>query len=50
MMLLNAFTTESPVTTVYRIAPNAAAATVPRAYSIGQIYIGGSTPLGHTKE
>lgn len=24
MMLLNAFTTESPVTTVYRIAPNAA--------------------------
>jgi len=29
---------ESPVTTVYRIAPNAAAAIVPIAYSIVEYY------------
>ena len=33
MMLVNALTIESPVITVYRIAPNAAAAIVPIAYS-----------------
>jgi hypothetical protein len=33
MMLVSALTIESPVTTVYRIAPNAAAAIVPMAYS-----------------
>jgi hypothetical protein len=33
MMLVNADTIESPVTTVYRIAPKAAAAIVPMAYS-----------------
>ena len=33
MMLVNALTIESPVNTVYRIAPNAAAAMVPIAYS-----------------
>jgi hypothetical protein len=33
MMLVNAPTIESPVTTLYRIAPNAAAAIVPMAYS-----------------
>jgi hypothetical protein len=31
MMLVNAVTIESPVTTVYRIAANAAAAIVPMA-------------------
>lgn len=31
MMLVSALTIESPVTTVYRIAPNAAAAIVPIA-------------------
>jgi len=34
MMFVNALTMESPVTTVYRIAPNAAAAMVPIAYSV----------------
>jgi hypothetical protein len=34
MMCVNAATMESPVTTVYRIAPNAAAAIVPIAYSV----------------
>jgi hypothetical protein len=33
MMLVSALTIESPVTTVYRMAPNAAAAMVPIAYS-----------------
>lgn len=33
MMLVSALTIESPVTTLYRIAPNAAAAMVPTAYS-----------------
>jgi hypothetical protein len=33
MMFVSAVTMESPVTTVYRIAPNAAAAIVPMAYS-----------------
>lgn len=33
MMWVSADTTESPVTTVYRIAPKAAAAIVPIAYS-----------------
>src|SRR5689334_6477835 len=33
MILVSAVTMESPVTTVYRIAPNAAAAIVPMAYS-----------------
>src|SRR5258708_3669070 len=33
MMLVNALTTESPVITVYKMAPNAAAAMVPIAYS-----------------
>lgn len=33
MMLVRALTIESPVITVYRMAPNAAAATVPMAYS-----------------
>jgi hypothetical protein len=33
MMLVSALTIESPVTTVYRMAPNAAAAIVPMAYS-----------------
>jgi hypothetical protein len=33
MMPVNAATTESPVTTVYRMAPNAAAAQLPMAYS-----------------
>lgn len=32
MMLVSALTIESPVTTVYRIAPNAAAAIVPIAF------------------
>lgn len=39
MMLVSALTIESPVTTVYRIAPNAAAAIVPIAYSIVNFYI-----------
>jgi hypothetical protein len=34
MMLVNALTMESPVITVYKMAPNAAAAMVPIAYSI----------------
>jgi hypothetical protein len=34
MMLVSALTMESPVMTVYRIAPNAAAAMVPIAYSV----------------
>src|SRR3954464_5378905 len=38
MMWFNAETTESPVTTVYRIAPNAAAAIVPMAYSDVFVY------------
>ena len=38
MMLVNALTIESPVTTVYRMAPNAAAAIVPIAYSIIENY------------
>ncbi|BDY27529.1 hypothetical protein hbim_01453 [Mycolicibacterium mageritense] len=38
MMLVSALTIESPVTTVYRIAPNAAAAIVPIAYSTVKIY------------
>jgi hypothetical protein len=38
MMLVNADTMESPVTTVYRIAPKAAAAIVPMAYSIVTFY------------
>lgn len=33
MMLVSALTIESPVTTVYRIAPKAAAAIVPMAYA-----------------
>jgi hypothetical protein len=33
MMLVSALTIESPVITVYRIAPKAAAAIVPIAYS-----------------
>ncbi len=33
MMPVRALTIESPVTTVYRMAPKAAAATVPMAYS-----------------
>jgi hypothetical protein len=33
-MLVSAPTIESPVTTLYRMAPNAAAAIVPMAYSI----------------
>src|SRR3954464_9264426 len=33
MMLVNALTMESPVITVYKMAPNAAAAMVPIAYS-----------------
>jgi len=33
MMLVSALTMESPVITVYRMAPNAAAAMVPIAYS-----------------
>jgi hypothetical protein len=33
MMLVNALTMESPVITVYKMAPNAAAAIVPIAYS-----------------
>jgi|GEM_PF-2848123 len=43
MMCVNAATMESPVTTVYRIAPNAAAAIVPIAYSTVVFY----TPPGH---
>ena len=38
MMLVSAETMESPVTTVYRIAPNAAAAMVPIAYSSVSTY------------
>jgi hypothetical protein len=38
MMLVSALTIESPVTTVYRIAPNAAAAIVPMAYAVVQDY------------
>ena len=38
MMLVRALTIESPVTTVYRMAPNAAAATVPMAYSSARVY------------
>lgn len=38
MMLVSAATMESPVTTVYRIAPNAAAAIVPMAYSTDSDY------------
>jgi hypothetical protein len=38
MMCVNAATMESPVTTVYRIAPNAAAAIVPIAYSTIKLY------------
>jgi hypothetical protein len=38
MMLVSAVTIESPVTTVYRIAANAAAAIVPMAYSTGEVY------------
>ncbi|AFC51952.1 hypothetical protein OCQ_04390 [Mycobacterium paraintracellulare] len=34
MMLVSADTMESPVTTAYSTAPNAAAAMVPMAYSI----------------
>lgn len=34
MMPVSALTIESPVTTVYRMAPKAAAATVPMAYSM----------------
>ena len=41
MMLVNALTMESPVTTVYRIAPNAAAAMVPIAYSVMSDYTAG---------
>lgn len=33
MMFVSALTIESPVTTVYRIAPKAAAAIVPIAYA-----------------
>lgn len=38
MMLVSALTIESPVTTVYKIAPNAAAAMVPIAYSNASDY------------
>lgn len=38
MMLVSALTIESPVTTVYKIAPNAAAAMVPIAYSTVSVY------------
>jgi hypothetical protein len=38
MMLVNALTTESPVITVYKMAPNAAAAMVPIAYSTVEDY------------
>lgn len=38
MMLVSAETMESPVTTVYSTAPNAAAAMVPMAYSIVEYY------------
>lgn len=38
MMLVSAETMESPVTTVYSTAPNAAAAMVPMAYSIDKNY------------
>jgi hypothetical protein len=38
MMLVSAVTIESPVTTVYKIAANAAAAIVPMAYSIAEHY------------
>jgi len=34
MMFVSALTMESPVITVYKMAPNAAAAMVPIAYSI----------------
>ena len=34
MMLVSAATIESPVTTLYRMAPKAAAAIVPMAYSV----------------
>lgn len=38
MMLVSADTMESPVTTAYSTAPNAAAAMVPMAYSIVDVY------------
>jgi len=38
MMLVSAFTIESPVTTVYRMAPKAAAAIVPITYSVVSDY------------
>ncbi|SEB68685.1 hypothetical protein SAMN04488550_0618 [Gordonia malaquae] len=38
MIPVSAVTTLSPVTTVYRIAPNAAAAIVPMAYSNVALY------------
>jgi hypothetical protein len=38
MMLASAFTIESPVTTVYRMAPKAAAAIVPITYSVVSDY------------
>jgi hypothetical protein len=38
MMLVNAVTMESPVTTAYRTAANAAAAIVPIAYSVALLY------------
>jgi len=45
MMLVSAFTIESPVTTVYRMAPKAAAAIVPMAYSaVGNYSIPACTP------
>lgn len=37
MIPVSALTTLSPLVTVYKIAPNAAAATVPIAYSIAAI-------------
>ena len=42
MMLVSALTMESPVITVYRMAPNAAAAMVPIAYSTVEIYTPGA--------
>lgn len=36
--LVSALTMESPVTTEYRMAPNAAAAIVPIAYSVIELY------------
>jgi hypothetical protein len=45
MMLVRALTMESPVITVYRMAPNAAAAMVPIAYANATLYTPSIHPL-----